>query len=183
MLFSNQNGSLLRWQPRAHLHFDSCRARLKQRLEAAQEGVSTEDGSSSVTSGLDEDQALQADIMMRRLVQVGYSIFIFILYIHIFIASFVVWLWLAYCTWHTSMVAGMIFLSVQRLRHYPMRGHQHLYVQVSTLQHIPTHHDNNKMNTMPVTTPIKTTLAIKLIVILLRTVIITMQVVVTFMCL
>ena len=58
-----------------------------------------------------------------------------------------------------------------------------MYVQVSTLQHIPTHHDNNKMNTMPVTTPIKTTLAIKLIVILLRTVIITMQVVVTFMCL
>lgn len=47
------------------------RARLKQRLEAAQEGVSTEDGSSSVTSGLDEDQALQADIMMRRLVQVS----------------------------------------------------------------------------------------------------------------
>ena len=49
----------------------TCRARLKQRLEAAQEGVSTEDGSSSVTSGLDEDQALQADIMMRRLVQVS----------------------------------------------------------------------------------------------------------------
>ena len=49
-----------------------CRARLKQRLEAAQEGVSTEDGSSSVTSGLDEDQALQADMMMRRLVQVNF---------------------------------------------------------------------------------------------------------------
>jgi len=63
---------------RAHFRFDSCRARLKQRLEAAQEGVSTEDGSSSVTSGLDEDQALQADIMMRRLVQV--SIFIFLSY-------------------------------------------------------------------------------------------------------
>ena len=46
------------------------RARLKQRLEAAQEGVSTEDGSSSVTSGLDEDQAAQADMMMRRLVWV-----------------------------------------------------------------------------------------------------------------
>ena len=57
----------------AYLRFDSCRARLKQRLEAAQEGVSTEDGSSSVTSGLDEDQALQADIMMRRLVQVSIS--------------------------------------------------------------------------------------------------------------
>ena len=42
---------------------------MKQRLEAAQEGVSTEDGSSSVTSGLDEDQAAQADMMMRRLVQ------------------------------------------------------------------------------------------------------------------
>lgn len=47
-----------------------CRARLKQRLEASHEGVSTEDGSSSVTSGLDEDHALQADIMMRRLVKV-----------------------------------------------------------------------------------------------------------------
>jgi len=53
----------------AYLCCKPCRARLKQRLEAAQEGVSTEDGSSSVTSGLDEDQALQADIMMRRLVQ------------------------------------------------------------------------------------------------------------------
>ena len=50
---------------------DSCRARLKQRLEAAQEGVSTEDGSSSVTSGLDEEQAHQADMMMHRLVQVS----------------------------------------------------------------------------------------------------------------
>ncbi|KAL0044010.1 hypothetical protein WJX82_001910 [Trebouxia sp. C0006] len=56
-------------QKRAHKNADAIRARLKQRLEAAQEGVSTEDGSSSVTSGLDEDQALQADIMMRRLVQ------------------------------------------------------------------------------------------------------------------
>ena len=46
------------------------RARLKQRLEASHEGVSTEDGSSSVTSGLEEDHALQADIMMRRLVKV-----------------------------------------------------------------------------------------------------------------
>lgn len=55
--------------------YDCCvhRARLKQRLEAAQEGVSTEDGSSSVTSGLDEDQAAQADMMMRRLVWVHIS--------------------------------------------------------------------------------------------------------------
>ena len=87
MLSSNQNESLLRRQPRAHLHVDSCRARLKQRLEAAQEGVSTEDGSSSVTSGLDEDQALQADIMMRRLVQV--STFITYLLIYLFIYLFI----------------------------------------------------------------------------------------------
>ena len=46
------------------------RARLKQRLEASHEGLSTEDGSSSVTSGLDDEQAAQADMMMRRLVKV-----------------------------------------------------------------------------------------------------------------
>lgn len=43
---------------------------MKQRLEASHEGMSTEDGSSSVTSGFDEDQAAQADMMMRRLVKV-----------------------------------------------------------------------------------------------------------------
>lgn len=36
--------------------------------------MSTEDGSSSVTSGLDEDQAAQADMMMRRLVWVCSSV-------------------------------------------------------------------------------------------------------------
>lgn len=86
-------------------------------------------------------------------------------------------------TWHTPMFAGIRFLTLPRLRHYPMRGHQHLYVHVSMLQHIPSHHDNNKNNRMLVISPINTTVAIKLIVILLRTVIIFMQVVVTFMCL
>lgn len=77
---------------------------MKQRLEAAQEGVSTEDGSSSVTSGLDEDQAAQADMMMRRLVWVCvtsatilYVMFVFLCFLS--------------CAWEVTVEVGMPWVS------------------------------------------------------------------------
>ncbi len=127
-LYDTRKGKVYAFQQskraRAHLRFGSCRARLKQRLEAAQEGVSTEDGSSSVTSGLDEDQALQADIMMRRLVQV--SIFIFLFYFHIVYLYF-------YSFFFCLVVVGQRYMAyandcrheffvLQMLRPYPTRG-------------------------------------------------------------